>query len=420
MEKESNRVVVTGMGVVSTYGTDLANFWKNIKEGRSAIKKLKITDGTPLAIKYGAEVDFQKLISLHSTDLPPKHTTDRRGIMGLIAANNAIKDAGLSSTPLLKDSGVFASSGVVEITEEDRSICKNDSDPLSKLYNNRHLLNPFSGICCSNDGMVNEIAKRYGFVGPVANINAACAGGAQAIGLAYRAIKRNEASIMLCGGADSVLSLRTLIGLKLLGATALTNKFGDKLCRPFDKGRSGLVAGEGAAFLVLESEKNALKRNAAIYAEVKGYGSTLDAYKLTAPHPDGRGAVLAIQHAIKESGLKPENIQCINAHGTSTQLNDVIETKIIKSVFRNPPPMHSIKSILGHWIAAAGAVEAVTSVLTVKHNFIPPTINLTNPDPECDLDYVANQGRSTEIKNVLSNSFGFGGINACLVIGDYE
>lgn len=420
MGKESNRVVVTGMGIVSSYGTDLANFWQNLKEGRSAVKKLSITDGTPLAIKYGAEVDFQKLITQFAKELPPRNTTDRRGVMGLIAAKNAIQNAGLSATSLLKHSGIFACSGVVEITEVDRSICKNDADPLSRLYNHRHFLSPFSGICCSNDGMVNEIAKRYGLSGPVANINAACAGGTQAIGLAFRAIKRNEASIMLCGGADSVLSLRTLIGLKLLGATASTNKFGDKLCRPFDKDRCGLVAGEGAAFLVLESEKSALKRNATIYAEVKGYGSTLDAYKLTAPHPEGRGAAMAIRHAIAESELALENIQCINAHGTSTHLNDVIETKVIKSIFRHPPPIHSVKSILGHWIAAAGAIEAVTSVLTVKHNFIPPTINLTNPDPECDLDYVANKGRSTVISNVLSNLFGFGGINACLVIGDYQ
>lgn len=420
MENKTNRVVISGMGVVSPYGTELNDFWQNLKEGRSAIKKLSITDGLPLGIKYGAEVDFQKLITQYSEDLPPRNITDRRGVMGLIAAKKAIQDADLSTHFLLKNSGIFACSGVVEITEVDRAICKNDENPLLKLYNHRHFLSPFSGLCCSNDGMVNEIAKRYGLTGPVANINAACAGGAQAIGLAFHAIKRNEASIMICGGADSVLSLRTLIGLKLLGAMASTDKFGDKLCSPFDKHRCGLVPGEGAAFLVLESEKSAIKRNARIYAEVKGYGSSLDAYKLTAPHPEGRGAIIAIRNAIAESKLALDNIQCINAHGTSTQLNDIIETKIIKSIFKHPPLIHSVKSILGHWIAAAGAIEAIASVLTVKNNFIPPTINLTNPDPECDLDYVANKGRSVVINNVLSNSFGFGGINACLVIGEYQ
>ncbi len=423
MSKEKHRVVITGIGIISAWGHCHNMFWSNLCSGRSAIKRLALTEGTSLPVRYGAPVDFEQLTTAFPHLLPPFGVTDRRGVMGLIAANKAISDAGINDHEVREmKMGVFACSGVVEIQEADRVLCKGSSFPLQTLRDKYSSLSRFSGISCANDGMVAEIARRYRLTGPMSNVNAACSGGSHAIGLAYRAIQRGEAEIMLAGGADSVLSLRTLTGLKLLGATATTEKWGEALCRPFDKFRSGLVAGEGAAFMILESEKHALSREANIYAELKGYGSSLDAWKLTAPHPEGRGAEAAIRDALYDSGLHQEHIQYINAHGTSTPLNDVIETAVIRRIFEGTkvPLVSSTKSMTGHWIAAAGALEAVITALTVKHDFIPPTINLSIPDPECDLDYVANHGRKRLVSNAMSNSFGFGGINTCLVMGDYE
>lgn len=423
MSKAKNRVVISGIGIISSWGHCHNTFWSHLCAGHSAIKRLSLTEDTSLPVRYGASVDFAQLTAAFPHLLPQPGVTDRRGVMGLIAANKAISDAGINELEI-RDMrmGVFACSGVVEIQEADRILCKGSSFPLQSLRDKYSSLSRFSGITCANDGMVVEIARRYRLTGPMNNVNAACSGGSHAIGLAYRAIQRGEADIMLSGGADSVFSLRTLIGLKLLGATATTEKWGEALCRPFDKSRSGLVAGEGAAFMILESEEHALRRGANIYAELKGYGSSLDAWKLTAPHPEGRGAEAAIREALYDSGLHRDQIQYINAHGTSTQLNDVIETAVIHRVFdgTKAPLVSSTKSMTGHWIAAAGALEAVITTLTLKHNFIPPTINLSTPDPKCDLDYVANHGRELFVSNAMSHSFGFGGINTCLVMGDYK
>ncbi|WP_262947653.1 beta-ketoacyl-[acyl-carrier-protein] synthase family protein [Xenorhabdus indica] len=426
----NRRVVVTGMGVVSAFGTQLDTVWKKLCAGESAISPLTFEDNGTLPIKYAARIDFNTLLAENSAYLPASGLTDRRGVMGFILAFKALEDAGLLALPHINEQhiGIYGCSGVSEISENDRQLWREsrqveDTDPqdIEALFRQRHNLSFCSGIRCSNDGMINAIASQFSLSGPAINLNAACAGATHAIGLACQSIKRGEAAIMLAGSADSVINLHTLIGLKLLGATATTEKWGNTLCRPFDKDRSGLVAGEGGAFLVLESEEHARRRGAKIYAEIKGYGASLDAYKLTAPHPNGIGAENAIRRAIGDSGLSLDQIDYINAHGTSTPLNDAQESAVIKRIFGSRPPLvSSTKSMLGHWIAAAGAIEAVATVLTVKHHFIPPTINFTTPDPLCDLDYVPNKGRSFSVKNAISNSFGFGGINSCLVIGDYN
>ncbi|MDC9597286.1 beta-ketoacyl-[acyl-carrier-protein] synthase family protein [Xenorhabdus anantnagensis] len=418
-----HRVMVTGMGIVSAFGTDIEIFWKKLCGGESAVKPLVCADNGALPIKYAAQIDFDSLIAQNPAYLPESGITDRRGVMGIVAAAKALEDAGLASLFLSeKRMGIYGCSGVSDITEDDRHLVRHQhGSVMQSMFQQLNDLGSYSGVRCSNDGMVVEIARRFGLSGPVVNVNAACAGATHAIGLACQAIKRQEASIMLAGGADSVISLRTLVGLNLLGATAVTEKWGSRLCRPFDKHRSGLVAGEGGAFLVLESEESALRRGAKIYAEIKGYGASLDAYKLTAPHPGGIGAESAIRQAISSSGLQLHQIDYINAHGTSTPLNDELETAVIKRIFGTQPPLvSSIKSMLGHWIAAAGAIEAVATVLTVKEQFIPPTINLESPDPLCDLDYVPQQGRAAPVHNAITNSFGFGGINSCLVIGEYD
>lgn len=424
------RVVVTGIGVVSAFGTHLDTVWQKLCDGESAVRPLTFEDDGVLPVKYAAQIDFNSLLSEHSTYLPESGITDKRGIMGIISASKALEDAGLFMPTQRNEQhiGIYGCSGVTEISEDDRHLwrkSRHDEDTeqqaIKALFDQRHNLSFYSGIKCSNDGMVKAIAHRFSLSGPAINVNAACAGATHAIGLACQSIKRGEVSIMLAGGADSVINLHTLIGLKLLGATATTEKWGNKLCRPFDKDRSGLVAGEGGAFLVLESEESALRRGANIYAEIKGYGASLDAYKLTAPHPDGISAENAIKRAIKDSGLYLHQIDYINAHGTSTPLNDALESAVIKRIFGSRSPLvSSTKSMLGHWIAAAGAIEAVATVLTVKHKFIPPTINLETADPLCDLDYVPNYGRPFPVKNAITNSFGFGGINSCLVIGDYD
>ncbi|CDM92107.1 beta-ketoacyl-[acyl-carrier-protein] synthase family protein [Xenorhabdus bovienii] len=416
------RVVVTGMGIVSAFGTHIDVFWQKLCDGESAVKPLAFADNGALPIKYAAQIDFDSLIANHSAYLPESGMTDRRGVMGIIAAAKALEDAGLHPAQLAgKRIGIYGCSGVSSTLEDDRNLCRHSHEPvMQSLLQQRNNLGTYSGIRCSNDGMVTEIARQLALAGPVVNVNAACAGATHAIGLACQSIRRGEATMMLAGGADSVISLRTLVGLNLLGATATTEKWGDRFCRPFDKNRSGLVAGEGGAFLVLESEESALSRGAKIYAEITGYGASLDAYKLTAPHPDGIGAENVIRKAIRDSGLEPHQIDYVNAHGTSTPLNDELETAVIKRIFGSQPPLiSSIKSMLGHWIAAAGAVETVATVLTVKNKFIPPTINLETPDPLCDLDYVPQKGRPFPVKNAITNSFGFGGINSCLVIGDY-
>ncbi|MDC9594860.1 beta-ketoacyl-[acyl-carrier-protein] synthase family protein [Xenorhabdus sp. IM139775] len=418
--KPDHSVFVTGMGIVSAFGTDLDIFWQKLCAGESAIKPLAFGDNGALPVKYAAQIDFDALVAGNSAHLPAAGMTEKRGVMGMIAAAKALEDAGLNPSPLSDNRiGIYGCSGVSELSEDDRHQWRKCDK--NTLFGLRHHLSPYSGLRCGNDGMVTAIARRFSLSGPAMNVNAACAGGAHAIGLACQSIKRQETSIMLAGGADSVLNLHALVGLKLLGATAITEKWSDRLCRPFDKNRSGLVAGEGGAFLVLESEESALRRGAKIYAEIKGYGASLDAHKLTAPDPAGLGAENAIRQAIRDSGLRPEQIDYINAHGTSTPLNDALETAVIKRVFGSQPPLvSSTKSMLGHWIAAAGAIEAVATILTVKNQFILPTINLETPDPRCDLDYVPQQGRAAPVQNAITNSFGFGGINSCLVIGGYD
>jgi 3-oxoacyl-[acyl-carrier-protein] synthase II len=287
------------------------------------------------------------------------------------------------------------------------------------FFRNRNARNP--NFRRPNDHLAVLVARQNGCGGPVINVSSACAGAAQAIGMGFRMVRRGEIDCMLVGGADSVLNLPTMIGLHLLGAPSTSQLHGDRLSRPFDRQRSGLVAGEGAGMVLLESEAHARARGATIYGEVVGYGSSLDAYGVTAPHPDGAGAVLAMSKALDDAGIAPQAIDCINAHGTSTILNDPIETKAIKRVFADAKhyrriPVTANKSMFGHLIAAAGAPEFIATTLTVKFGVIPPTLNLDNPDPACDLDYVPHIARIRTVEYALSNSFGFGGLNAALVV----
>ena len=268
-----------------------------------------------------------------------------------------------------------------------------------------------------------KIAIEWGLRGPNMNIATACASGNNAIGESAAMIRRGAADVMVTGGAEAGIVKLSIAGFANMGALSQRNHDPLHASRPFDKDRDGFVAGEGAGILVLESEEHALSRGAHIYAEMKGYAATADAYHVTAPPEDGRGAAAAMKTAMEDAGVSPKSIDYLNAHGTSTPLNDKSETKAIKTVFGEAAydlPISSTKSMTGHLFGAAGAIEAIFSIKTIESGWIPPTINYEIPDPECDLDYVPNEARQQEVSLVLSNSFGFGGHNACLVLGRYD
>ena len=413
------RVVISGMGIVSTFGHDKESFWRAVAQGESAVTPWQPDGANDYPVQYAATIDFDALTQRFSSILNRAPLLERRGYFGLLAAHQAYKDAGL--TPSMRI-GCATCSGVPEIHESEMlalDVAGEFPEALSHHQPTEH-----SGLSVSNDSMVAVVAESLSMRGPVMNINGACAGAAQAIGVAYKAIQRGEVDVMLAGGADSVMNTRVMSGLFMLGATATSSPRKEKLCCPFDRARSGLVAGEGGAFLVLESETSALRRGATIYAEVKGYGSSLDAYKVTAPHPEGKGAKQAMRAALCDAQVEARDIDYVNAHGTSTPLNDVVETEAVKDVFAtlspNYPAVSSTKSMIGHWISAAAAPEAIATVMGIYHQLVPPTINLVEPDAKCDLDYVADVARAQRVRYAMSNSFGFGGINACLVFGEYD
>ncbi|AJR06552.1 putative 3-oxoacyl-(acyl-carrier-protein) synthase II [Photobacterium gaetbulicola Gung47] len=425
----NQKVVITGMGVISCYGHQLADFWQAISHGKNGIKQWSEVEGTEFPVQYASTVDVCDLLQAFPNWPVDTKPVERRVLFGALAAQQALSDADIRCGEGI---GVFSCSGVPEINDAELSqVNRNGIHAFSKQTMAAGA-NQFSALQSGNDNISVQIAHQSGATGPVVNINGACAGAAQSIGAAFQAIRRGELQQALAGGADSVLNARTMSGLFLLGATATANHRKNKLCCPFDAERGGLVAGEGGAYLVLESESSARARGARIYAEVQGYGSSMDAYKVTAPRPDGRGAQAAMVSALADAGIKPDAIDYINAHGTSTPLNDKIETAAIKTIFgygsvsskgengSQLPLVSATKSMIGHWISAAAAPEAIATVLAIHHGLVPPTINLQNSDPLCDLDYVPDIARPYSLTHCLSNSFGFGGINSSLVFGKYN
>ncbi len=421
-----SRVFVTGMGVVCGLGLDWPTLWSNLLAGRSAIRPWQLPGITDFPVRYAAPVDDHDFAKRFG-DLPHlKQPMERRVRFGLAATLDALADAGVKNVSTLGTVGVAVGSGVPERDPDDFLLALTAQGPRwDELFRNKAHLNPGTGLTCGNDALAMRIAAHHCLKGPVLNISTACAGATHAIGLGFRMIRRNEVSAMLVGGADSVLNLPTMVGLHLLGAPSISDQFGDRLCRPFDKDRSGFVAAEGAGMLLLESEQCAQARGVTPYAEIVGFGSSMDAYRITAPHPSGTGAALSMQRALSDAHVEPTAVTCINAHGTSTPLNDPAETLAIKTIFATDQHYQRLmvtanKSMLGHLIAAAGAPECIATVLSVREGKIPPTINLENPDPACDLDYVPNTARQKMVPVALSNSFGFGGLNATLVVRRYE
>lgn len=425
------RVVITGLGVVSPIGLGRDDFTKSLFAGKSGVDEITLFDASAFPSRLAAEVkEFNSEKLLAGMDVL-NITNDRRAHFANVASLLAVEDSALASNET--DStrcGVIFGAGVhTAISKNDpitfRDFQKNISD--DKSFDFAQFSSDLSGsnelsVIPANLGTVT-VANQYGIKGMCYTVVSACAAASQAIGLGFRAIKRHELDIALTGGYDSMIFPFGVAGFCLLEAMTKKNEELSKAVKPFDKNRDGLVLGEGAGVIVLEELEHAKKRGATIYGEIIGYGTSTDAYRVTDPHPEGIGAALAMQNAIKDAGISPNDVDYINAHGTATPKNDRMETKAIKEVFGSRAykiPVSSIKAMVGHLISAAGAIEFVASILSIYHDCIPPTINYETPDQDCDLDYVPNKARESEINVVLSNSFGFGGQNSTLIARKYK
>ena len=410
---EWNRVVVTGMGAVTPVGTGTQQMWEGIKAGKCGIGPIQAFDTARHKVTIAAEIhDFTPQAVMDAKEI---RRTDRFCQLAIVAANEAWEQSRLGTSGMDPERmAVIYGSGVGGLYTLEKEI-----DKMMNISPDR--VSPLMVPMIIVDIAAGQIAMRFGLKGNCSSIVTACATGAHCIGEAMRAIRHGYADAVLCGGTEAPISPIGVAGFANMTALCLSND-PERASIPFDKDRSGFVMGEGAGAMVLESLESALKRGATILAEIKGYGTTCDAYHITAPDPEGMGATRAMRAAIQDADLTLEDIGYINAHGTSTPFNDKIETLAIKNLFGEKAyqlPVSSTKSMTGHLLGAAGAVESIISTMILQDGFLPPTIGYRNPDPECDLDYIPNQGRETDVRYVMSNSFGFGGHNCCLVFGKY-
>jgi len=413
------RVVITGIGVLSPVGNGRHDFWQGLVSGRSGLGPITLFDASEFPVRIGGEVrDFD--MSAASQAFPQAaRCRDRKVLLGLEAARGAIRDCGLPEAPFERAS-LHVGVGLEMLCLEDLTpfarageIGQAVASQLPGMLNGGLLQTPL-------DTTAEILGDRYGFLGGRFTNCSACAAGAQSIGEALRLLRRGEVDLALAGATDSMLNPLGLGGFSLLRVLSAENDTPHRACRPFDASRKGTALGEGAAFLVLERLDYALARGAPCYAEAVGYGSSMDGFRVSDPDPNGKGAVRSMTAAMADAGLAPGQIDCVSAHGTGTPKNDVVETCAIKEVLgphAHEVPVHAVKSMTGHMIAASGAVEAAAAALTISQRCVPPTINLDTPDPECDLDYVRGKARPFNGNTVLSNSFGFGGQNATLIFG---
>lgn len=405
------RVVVTGLGIVSPIGCVKDIFWDNLVKGKSGIGPLTHFDATQYDSRIAGEVkEFAPHPSISSKEL---RRMERFVQFGVTAAKNAMEDSGIDMSR--EDPyriGVLVGSGIGSlriIEEEHKVILEKGPSRVTPFLIPMLIVNMASG----------HIAIMTGVKGPNLCTTTACASGSHAMGEAMRIIQYGDADIMIAGGTESCISALGIGGFCALKALSTRNDEPKRASRPFDKDRDGFVMSEGCGIAILEELEHAKKRNAKIYGEIVGYGMTGDAYHMTAPDPEGEGATRCMVNALKDGNLKPEDISYINAHGTSTSLNDKIETLAIKKAFGSSAkkiPVSSTKSMLGHQLGAAGAVEFIICCLAIEKGIIPPTINYETPDPDCDLDYVPNKARQAKVNACLSNSLGFGGHNATLCV----
>ncbi|EPX57863.1 3-oxoacyl-[acyl-carrier-protein] synthase, KASII [Cystobacter fuscus DSM 2262] len=411
----NRRVVITGTGIITALGTGTEKNWQAMLAGQSGIATITRFELGKMDTRFAGEVkDFQ-----------PEQFIDRREVRrmdlfaqyALAAADMAVKESGLPIGPdaphgyQAEKVGVIVGSGIGGISsleEQHRKGLEKGFDRLSPFFIIQMIINMAPGL----------ISMRYGCKGPNWSPVSACATSAHAIGEAWKSIRLGECDAVIAGGAEAAITQLGMGGFSVMKALSNRNDDPTRASRPFDKERDGFVMGEGAGIIVLEELEHAKKRGANILAELVGYGANSDAHHVTQPAPEGEGAARCMRLALASAGMNPEDVGYINAHGTSTPFNDANETKAIKTVFgahARKLPVSSTKSMTGHMLGAAGGAEAVVSVMTLSRGVLPPTINLTSPDPECDLDYVPNQAREQRVDSVMSNSFGFGGTNAVLV-----
>jgi 3-oxoacyl-[acyl-carrier-protein] synthase II len=408
---KKRRVVITGMGVIACNGIGLENFWNSLIQGQSGIGKITHFDASSYSSQVAGEVKgFDPLEYMNPKSV---RRMDRFCQFAVACTRMALEDANIEITEKNSDRiGIALGSALAGFPAAEAQYSVFMEKGLKRV-DSLLAIKPFSG------GATGQISIEFGLKGHSNTIGGGCSAGTDSVGYAFYAIKNELADIMITGGSEAPISPLTFGAFCLIGALSRRNGDPERASRPFDKQRDGFVMSEGAAVLILENLESALERGTPIYAEILSYGTTNDAFHMVQPLPEGGQAKKAIQLALRYANVDPSEIDYINAHGSSTPLNDKIETKIIKEVFGEHAykiPISAIKSMTGHSLGGAGSIELVASALTIKNQFIPPTINYQFPDPECDLDYVPNKGRNAFINTVLSTSYGFGGKNSALII----
>jgi len=409
------RVVVTGLGVVAPNGIGTEIFWENLVAGVTGIDRITRFDASHHDSKIAGEVKgFDPLLYMEKKEVKKMdlfiHYALASAIIAVADARLKFEEAERGRIGAMIGTGM---GGIPALEESHNVLLEKGPGRISPFFIPSIITNLASG----------QIAMRFGFRGPNSCVSTACATGNHAIGDSLELIKRGAADVMIAGGSEAVITPLTIGGFSAMKALSTRNDEPHRSSRPFDKGRDGFVMGEGAGVLVIEELQHALRRGAKIYAELVGYGMSADAYHMTAPEPEGLGAIASMRLALEAARLSPEDVDYINAHGTSTPAGDTAETRAIKQVFGGHAyrlAVSSVKSMTGHLLGAAGGVESLATVLTIYHGLIPPTINYDEPDPGCDLDYVPNKARQAEVRVALTNSFGFGGTNATLVFKQYE
>ena len=408
------RVVVTGLGAITPLGIGVAKSWQSLCQGKSGIGMVTRFDATGFWTRIAGEV--KEFNPLDFMDRKLVRRTDRFTQFALASTQMAVEDSKLiinSSNADRVGVAVGTAMGGIESLDKNYQLLFRGA---------RHQVSPFFIPCFIANMASGQIAIQFGAEGPNMCSVTACASGTHAIGNAFRVIQGDEADVMIAGGTEAAISPIIFAGLDAIRVMSTRNEEPEKASRPFDKDRDGFVISEGGGVVILEELEFALNRGAKIHAEVLGYGFNSDAYHITAPDPEGKGAANCMRMALNDAGISIDEIDYINAHGTSTPLNDLSETRAIKSVFQgrsNGIPVSANKSMIGHLWGAAGVVEAIFCILTIKQGIIPPTINYETPDPECDLDYVPNVAREAKVRVALSNSFGFGSTNATLIFSQF-
>ncbi len=423
------RVVITGIGVVNPMGHDVTTMWSGLKEGKSGVGYTTIFDASSFPTKISAEVkDWD--VALAGEDPAEwkdrgRHSKFAGGAAKQAVTSSGLLDSGIDPTRL----GVYLGSGegnqdFFSFTRMMTAALGEDSLDVSRFIKvGLETLSPMAELEAEPNLPAGHVASMFGAEGPNVNCLTACAASSQAVGEATDIIRRGDADAMISGGTHSMIHPFGLTGFNLLTALSTRNDEPEKASRPFDRLRDGFILGEGSGMVVLEELEHAKRRGASIHGEILGYGSTADAYRITDQHPQGRGAIGCMKMALEDAGLGAADINYVNAHGTSTSVNDRVETVACKAVFGDLAmqiPVSSTKSMMGHLIAAAGATELIICLLAIRDNVLPPTINYENPDPDCDLDYVPNEAREADCRIALNNSFGFGGQNITLAVGAFE